>query len=191
MQAAHPAQRIELWFQDEARFGQQGCNSRVWAERGSRPCAPRQTEYDWLYLFGAICPASGQSNGWLMPQANTRTMQAQLDDLSRSLAADVHALLVLDGAGWHQSTALRVPANLTLLVLPPYSPELNPAEMLWREMRQRYLSNRVYADHEALDSAVTTAWLSLSDDVERIRRLTNFDWIRQAVSQALQRPETS
>lgn len=129
----------------------------MWGDRGSRPHAPRQTEYEWLYLFGAICPATGQSNGWLMPHANTETMQAHLDDLGRSLDPAVHAVLVLDGAGCHQSTKLQVPDNLTLLPLPPYSPELNLAEMLWREMRQRYLSNRVYPSRKELDSAVATA----------------------------------
>ena len=191
MQAAYPQQRIELWFQDEARFGQKGCNSRVWAPRGSRPRAVRQTDYEWVYLFGAVCPASGQSNAWIMPQANTLTMQAQLDDLSRSLTKEVHALLVLDGAGWHVSRALRVPPNMTLLKLPPYAPELNPAEMLWRELRQRHLSNRLYPDIEALDSALGSAWLRLSDDTERLRRLTNFDWIDAAIAQTQQSPNTS
>ena len=191
VQATHPQQRIELWFQDEARFGQKGCNSRVWAPRGSRPRAVRQTDYEWVYLFGAVCPASGQSNAWIMPQANTLTMQAQLDDLGRSLQHDVHALLVPGGAGWHVSRALRVPSNMTLLKLPPYAPELNPAEMLWRELRQRHLSNRLYPDIEALDSALGSAWLRLSDDTERLRRLTNFHWIDAAIAQTQQSPDTS
>lgn len=191
LQQAHPEQRIELWFQDEARFGQQGTNSRVWARRASRPRAPRQTEYQWLYLFGAVCPASGQSNGWIMPQANAQTLQAQLDELGRSLASNVHALLVLDGAGWHHSSDLRVPGNLTLRYLPPYSPELNPAEMLWREMRQRHLSNRVFPDAAALDQAVTSAWLNLSSDLDRMRQLTDFDWIHCACQRAFVRPDTS
>ena len=69
----------------------------------------RQTDYGWLYLFGAMCPASGQSNAWIMPQANTLTMQAQLDDLGRSPGADVHALLVFDGAGWHVFQPISLP----------------------------------------------------------------------------------
>jgi transposase len=92
-----------------------------------------------------------------MPRANAQALQAQLDELGRSLASDVHALLVLDGAGWHHSSALRVPDNLTLRYLPPYSPELNPAERLWRELRQRNLSNRVFPDVAALDSAIASA----------------------------------
>lgn len=182
VQAQHPDRVLEVWFQDEARFGQQGCNSRVWAARGSRPRAPRQTEYEWLYLFGAVCPASGQSNAWIMPAANTQTLQIQLDELSRNLHADHHMLLILDGAGWHKSLALRIPDNLTLLHLPPYAPELNPAELLWRELRQRYLSNRVYADLQELDQALEHAWRRLSDDPQRLQQLTNFDWIQTALA---------
>ena len=193
VQAQHPDRKLEVWFQDEARFGQQGCNSRVWATRGSRPSALRQTEYESLYVFGAVCPASGESNAWIMPAANAQTMQVQLDELSRNLHADHHMLLILDGAGWHKSQALRLPENLTLLHLPPYSPELNPAELLWRELRQRYLSNRVYANLEELGQALGQAWMRLSDDPERLQQLTNFDWIQAAVDSCQGRvtPNTS
>lgn len=78
-----------------------------------------------------------------MPVANTAASQVPLDDLSRQLAARVHAVLVLDQAGWHMSPALRRPDNLTLLPLPVRAPELNPAGGLWHELRQRHLSNRV------------------------------------------------
>lgn len=116
-----------------------------------------------------------------MPAANAQTLQVQLDELSRNLHADCHMLLILDGAGWHKSQALRIPDNLTLLHLPPYAPELNPVELVWHEMRQRYLSNRVYADLQELDLALEDALRRLSDDPERLRQLTNFDWIQQAL----------
>ncbi len=171
MQAAHPNKRVQLWFQDEARFGQQGGNSRVWAPTGSRPRAPRQTEYRYVYLFGAVCPETGDNRAWLMPTANTETMTIHLRTLSAQLAPDVHALLVLDGAGWHHSAALQVPRNVTLWPLPPYAPELNPVETVWRELRQRHLSNRVYADQATLDDAVATAWNTLADDPDRLTHL--------------------
>ena len=88
----------------------------------------------------------------------------------------------LDGAGWHKSHALRVPDNITLVHLPPYAPELNPVELLWRQLRQRYLSNRVYAHVQELDQALGEAWMRLSEDPQRIRQLTNFDWIEAAVA---------
>ena len=111
--------------------------------------------------------------------------------MTTTWAADVHALLVFDGAGWHVSQAPRVPPNMTLLKLPPYAPGLNPAEMLWRELRQRYMPNRLYPDIEALDSAVGSDCLGLSDDTQRLRRLTNFNWIDAAIAQTQQSPNTS
>lgn len=180
MQAAHPDCRVQLWAQDEARVGQKGTACRLWAARGSRPVRPRQTEYGYLYVFGAVCCQTGETNGWLMPAANTEAMQVHLTHLSAQLAADVHAALVLDGAGWHTTNKLIVPDNITLLPLPARSPELNPAEMLWRELRQRYLGNRVFADKAALDAAVGNAWCALIEDPARLVSLCDFGWIRDA-----------
>ena len=98
----------------------------MWAPRGTRPRRWRQTEYKWVYLFGAACPASGAAVGWIMPTGDTYCMNLHLQDLSRAVAADVQIALVLDNAGWHVSRGLRVPDNITQVPLPPYSPELNP-----------------------------------------------------------------
>lgn len=117
------------------------------------------------------------------PRANTQALQHQLDDLGRTLASQLHALLVLDGAGWYHSVALVIPDNLTLLHLSTCSPELNLAERLWRKLRQRHLSNHVYPDIEALDDAVTTAWLALTRDTDQLRQLTYFPWIQFAQAQ--------
>lgn len=156
--------------------------TRVWADRGSRPRAVRQTAYQWIYLFGAVCPATGAANGWLMPTANTDTMNIHLRDLSRQLDPDVHALLILDQAGWHGSKALHVPGNITLLPLPAYSPELNPVELVWQHLRQHHLSNRQYADHEALFQAGAKAWNTLAEQPERIRSLCSFPWVESAIN---------
>ena len=176
--ARHPEQAVEIWFQDEARFGQQGTLTRVWAERGTRPRACRQTDYEWVYLFGSVCPATGETHGGLLPWVNGEVMEAYLDDFSRQLRCGVHALLVMDSAGWHTSGALSVPSNVTLQFLPPKSPESNPAELPWREMRQKYLSNRVYPTVvEALESAVSEAWLKVIESPAAMRSLCGFDWI--------------
>jgi hypothetical protein len=85
----HPGRRIEVWFQDEARFGQQGTITRKWAPTGSRPPAVKQTQYDWLYVIGAVCPESGRSVGMLSPYIDTQIMNIFLQGLSRQIAPDV------------------------------------------------------------------------------------------------------
>lgn len=127
----HPDKRIEVWFEDETRFGQQGALTRVWAKTGSRLTAVRQTEYAWVYLYGAVNPQTGPSLGLLAPTTHTDLMSGDLAMLGRELAPDVHAILILDQVGWHQAKDLKVPEDMTLYPLPPYSPELNPAERLW------------------------------------------------------------
>ncbi len=128
--------RIEVWFQDEARVGQQGTLTRIWARRGTRPRAPRDRRYAWAYLFGAVCPDRAVGAGLVLPYANAEAMRLHLAEISRHVAQGAHAVLVLDGAGWHGAANLAIPDNLTLLPLPPYSPELNPVENVWQYLRQ-------------------------------------------------------
>ncbi len=155
------------YYQDEARFGQHGTLTRVWAKVGSRPPAIRQTQYDYLYVFSAVCPQTGDASGLVTPHVNTDTMNAFLEQFSAELPPDVHAAMVLDRAGWHTAAALRVPGNVTLVLLPPKSPELNPVENLWHYLRSHYLSNRSYADYDALLSAGTEADRKLTPEVIR------------------------
>ena len=130
---------LEIWFQDEARVGQQGTITRVWARRGTRPRAKRDTRYQWSYIFGAVCPGRGVAAGLVLPFANTEAMNAHLAEIARTVAPGAHAVLVLDGAGWHGAKALTVPDNISLLHLPPYSPELNPVENVWAYLRANKL----------------------------------------------------
>jgi transposase len=107
-------------------------------------------------------------------------MSEFLRRFSATLAADEHAIMVLDGAGWHTSHDLDVPANLTLLRLPPYSPELNPVERIWLYLRERHLSHRVLQDDRAVLDAVCTAWCKLTP--QRLRSLRNCPFIRQVIT---------
>jgi hypothetical protein len=117
----------------------------VWGEQGSRPAAPRDQRYSWAYLFGAICPARGCGAALVLPFANAHMMKLHLAEISASVAPGAHAVLIIDGAGWHQTgDKLRVPDNITLLHLPPYSPELKPVENIWAYLRSNKLSNRVF-----------------------------------------------
>jgi transposase len=98
------------------------------------------------------------------------------------LPADVHAVLVCDRAGWHTSGRLAVPDNVTLLHLPSKSPELNPAELLWREMRQKHLGNRVFPDVEIMCEAVSKAWMHVIENPQSLKSLCGFNWITEALN---------
>jgi putative transposase len=110
--------------------GQQGTLTRVWARRGTRPRAPRDTRYKWSYIFGAACPARGSAAGLVLPYVNAAAMTLHLAEIARTVTPGAHALLIMDGAGWHGAKALKVPDNITLLKLLPYAPELNPPLVL-------------------------------------------------------------
>lgn len=156
---------VRVWFMDEARFGQQGTITDVWARTGSRPRAVRQTRYEWVYLYAAVEPATGASAALVAPNVNTGTMNAFLRILDAERKAGEHFVLVMDQAGWHKAKGLALPDGITVLLLPPYSPELNPVENLWHYLRSHYLSNRTYDDYDALLNAGTDAYRRLTPEV--------------------------
>ena len=168
-------QKVEVWVQDEARIGQQGTLTRVWAEKGSRPTAVKQTEYEWAYLFAAVNPVTGTSSALIAPTVNTQYMNEHLRFISEEAGPETHVVLVLDQAGWHVAKTLNVPENITLLHLPAYSPELNGAERVWGYLRSHYLSNRIYKDYDEIFDAIKTAWNLLTP--ERLASITRTEWI--------------
>lgn len=151
----------------------------MWAETGSRPEAVKQTEYEWVYLYAAINPMTGASSAMLAPTVNTAYMNEHLKFISRQVTPGAHAILVLDQAGWHMAKALEVPKNITLLHLPPYSPELNPVERVWAYLRSHYLSNRVFKSYEELFEVVKAAWNCL--DEARLKSICHTAWIERAI----------
>ena len=106
-------------------------------------------------------------------------MNEFLRRFAATLARDEHALMVLDGAGWHTSHMLAVPANVTLLCLPPYSPELKPVERVWLYLRERHLSHRVHEGYSTIVDAVCHAWRQLTP--QRLRSLCDYPWIAQVI----------
>lgn len=168
---------VEIWFQDEARVGQNGGHAYVWAPIGSRPAMVRDNRHDSAYLFGAICPERALGAAIIMPAANAEAMTEHLAEISTQLAPGAHAVLVCDGAGWHQlGDRLSVPDNITLLALPAYCPELNPMENVWEYLRGNKLCSLVWNSYEAILEACRTAWHFLIDDPKRIRSIGRLDW---------------
>ncbi len=170
-------QPVEIWFQDEARVGQKGGHAYIWAEIGSRPLMVRDNRHDSAHLFGAMCPARGVGAAIIMPTVNTEAMNEHLNEISTQVAQGAHAVLVLDGAGWHQvGGTLIVPDNITLMSLPPYAPELNPMENVWEYLRANKLCALVWDSYEAIVGACRDAWTFLTDDPARIQSIGTREW---------------
>ena len=167
---------LEIWFQDEARIGQQGTLTRRWAKRGTRPTAPRDQRYTWCYLFGAACPARGVGAALVMPYADTDAHNKHLAEISKNVALGAHAIVIEDGAGYHTAHAVKVPDNITIVKLPPYTPELNSAENIWQWIRQNKLSNRVYETYNDLVDAACDAWNDFTADPNVVTSVTTRQW---------------
>lgn len=167
---------IEIWFQDEARVGQKGTLTRLWARIGSRPRAPRDTRYEWAYIFGAVCPERATGVGLVMPYADSEAMNLHLQAIGQAITPGAHGLLVLDGAGWHTGDIVQPPDNITLLCLPPYAPELNPVENVWEYLRQNKLALRIHDQYEDIVEACCNAWVDLIADPARLVSITFRKW---------------
>lgn len=109
-------------------------------------------------------------------------MQIFLDEFAKTVKPDEHAVMVLDQAGWHGSGELKVPACVTLLALPPRSPELNPPERVWLHLKEKFLSHRLLDDYDAIVDAVDAAWNRLVAEKGRLTSLTSYGWIMSCVS---------
>ena len=111
-----------------------------------------------------------------MPFANTGAMNDHLAEIARTVAPGAHAALVLDGAGWHGGHALVVPDNISLVVLPPYSPELNPVEKVWQYLRPNWLAISVFDDYPAIVEACCKAWSCFADQPDIVSSITSRQW---------------
>lgn len=120
-----------------------------------------------------------------MPEANTATMQEFLDRFSAMLPKDEIAVMYLDQAGWHGARELRVPENVVLEPLPPYSPELNPVERIWLYLKERFLSHRLLDDYEAIVEAACKAWNRLTAEAGRLTSLCSYPWIEKLAKVAV------
>ena len=137
----------------------------------------RDNRRDSVYLFGAVCPDRAAGAAVIMPAANSEAMTIHLAEIGTQVAPDAHAVVLCDGAGWHQTGGdLALPRNLSLLPIPPYSPELNPMENVWDYLRGNQLSHNLWETYDNIVQACAKAWRFLIDDPERIRSIAHRTW---------------
>jgi transposase len=177
LHTAHPTATISLWAEDEHRLGLLPVLRRVWAPRGQRPTAQIARHYEWLYVYGFVRPATGQSWWCLLPTVTTGAFTLALATFARDEGIDAahRAVLVLDQAGWHLGHDLVVPAGIDLVFLPPASPELQPAERLWPLVNEP-VANRAFADLDALEDVLVDRCRTLEADRPRLAAHTRFHW---------------
>ena len=167
---------VDLYFQDEARFGQQGKTTRMWAEKGTRPRAIKQLQFINAFIFGAVCPSKGLAVSIIVPYIGIVAMEAHLKEISKQVPPGRHAVIIVDRAAWHMGKNLNIPKNISLLPLPPYSPELNACEQVWQYLREHYLSNRSFNGYDDIENAVGKAWNKFVSLPERITKLCSRSW---------------
>lgn len=137
----------------------------------------RDNRHTSAYLFGAICPERGVGAAIIMPGVNAEAMAEHLKEISTQIAPGAHAVLICDGAGWHQTGGrLKVPDTITLLPLPPYCPELNPMENVWDYLRQNKLCSLVWDTYEAIIDACENAWNWFVNDKQAIKSIGTRKW---------------
>jgi hypothetical protein len=166
---------------DEHRLGLKPVLRRVWAPRGARPVVRVHHRYAWLYVYCFVRPATGESCWLLLPAVNAQAFSLALAHFAREAGAGAHKriVVVLDRAGYHTSGAVAVPEGIDLELLPPYSPELQPAERLW-PLTNEGVANRLFADLDELEEALARRCVELYEQPGLIRAHTLYHWWPEA-----------
>ena len=173
--AEHPDRPVEIWAEDEHRLGLKPVRRRVWAPVGERPIALGHHRYQWLHVVAFVQPTSGEAVWYLCSGLSKPFFEALLAGFARKTGAgrERHIILVLDNAGWHGPEGLAVPEGISLVFLPPYSPELQPAEHLW-PLVDEPIVNRHFATLADLEATIAERCRRLG--AETIRPHTDFHW---------------
>ena len=167
---------VRLMFQDEARFGRMVRIRRCWAPAPQRPVVNNGYEREFQYVYGAVSPLEGELDWMICPEMNTARMGTFLAQVSTAHPQDF-IVMIVDGASSHVAKALVVPENIRLHRLPGYSPELNPQEHLWDELREKEFPNRVFSDMAGVVRTLETGLPRLAWDQDRVRSICALPWI--------------
>lgn len=167
---------VVIMAQDEGRFGRISDPRRCWAPPGIRPIAPRQVIREYLYAYAAVCPALGKMTSLILPYANTEMMNIFLKQTSDDFN-NYFVLMLVDQAGWHKSLELKVPENIRLIEQPSHSPELNPAEHLWEDLRENEFHNKAFGSLDQVEQALCDGLRRIEADPDVLRSMTRFPYL--------------
>lgn len=168
--------KIRVMFQDEARFGRMVRIRRCWSPAPERPTVSNGYERQFVYVYGAVSPVEGEMDWMICREMNTERMSSFLEKV-HSAHPEEFIIMVVDGASSHKSKQLCCPENIRLVALPPYSPELNPQEHVWDELREKEFPNRVFNELAAVERQLEKGLARMSEDSPSLRSLTAWPWI--------------
>lgn len=167
-------------FQDEARFGRISDIRRSWCPKPYRPMCQAMVTQEYTYAYAAVSVADGKLDFLILPHVNIVCMQIFLDEVATRHSQE-RIVMVTDGAGWHNTASLVILENMRLVKLPPYSPELNPAEHIWDYLREKSFHNRVFSSIDALEQHLSTSLLEMELDNQRVHSIVAWSWIINAL----------
>jgi hypothetical protein len=173
----HDYRPVLIMTQDEGRFGRISDPKACWVPAGIRPIVPKQIVREFLYVYAAVAPALGKMSALLLPYANTYMMNIFLRLVSQDFD-EFYVVMVVDRAGWHSSSGLDIPENIEFIEQPSHSPEVNPTEHLWDEIREKDFHNTAFDSMKKLEDHLCKAIVKIQDDPTRLRSLTNFPYLR-------------
>lgn len=171
---------LRVMFQDEGRFGRINRPRACWAPKGVRPVVGTQIVREYLYGFAAVSPVDGAMTSLVLPWADTGTMNLFLAEVSKEFPGD-YVVMFMDGAGWHISRDLRIPANMAIEFVPPHSPECNPTEHIWEHLRENDFGNDAMESIDHVNDRLSGGFRTLHATPEAVKSMTLFPWIKEAI----------
>jgi transposase len=171
---------FELHFQDEARFGRISVPKRCWAPKPIRPECNEQIVREYTYAYCSVNPKNGYTDFLMLPRMDTACMEIFLHSVSNT-HKDSYIMMVMDGAPCHHAKKLKCPKNIQLIFLPPYSPQLNPVENLWEEIREKYFPNLTFDSMDALEDHLCSSLKDFHTKTDTIKSISQFHWIKSSL----------
>ena len=166
--------KVRLMFEDEAGFGRINRPKRCWCRKGIRPSVPCHHIREYRYAFGAVEPITGEHCFLVLPRCDTACTNYFLEHIAKTYSND-QILMVCDGAAWHKSKGLKLPDNITFLHIPPYTPEMNPIEQIWKQLRSMGFKNEVFKTLDCVVDRLCETIRMLTDDM--VKSITCRQWI--------------
>ena len=170
---------VKIMFADEARFGRISSVHKCWV-RGERPVVYSQVVREYTYAYSAVCPFDGTMDSLIINGVNSEYMSIFLDEVGNR-HTDKTIIMFADRASWHTSGILKIPNNIVLLPLPSHSPQLNPVENIWHELREKLFYNHTFGSLTEVEDRLMIALKAFENDIDSVKSTTAFHWINTVI----------